>query len=214
MADFTNIVECSLQDDNSIYPRTCNVQSEEYDRETPGSEDMEMERPEVQSSQVVGKGWEITRMKYRGKGNTPSEDWVKGTLGYWIWMKLRKDDIKSTELESENTASEGWGRENNYNFRGLLGFKRGRNGKRTHRFWAPLIQELPWLAGSLFEGSSRLVIIWQVVKGTTISLQRWPDLASFLSVKGGIVTNQKCYKQTSEANILTQTDAMKTLWLI
>ena len=76
---------------------------------------------------------------------------------------------------------------------------------------APLIQELPWLAGSLFEGSSRLVIIWQVVKGTTISLQRWPDLASFLSVKGGIVTNQKCYKQTSEANILTQTDAMKTL---
>ena len=56
MADFTNIVECSLQDDNSIYPRTCNVQSEEYDRETPGSEDMEMERPEVQSTQVVGKG--------------------------------------------------------------------------------------------------------------------------------------------------------------
>ena len=135
MADFTNIVECSLQDDNSIYPRTCNVQSEEYDRESPGSEDMEMERPEVQSSQVVGKGWEITRMKYRGKGNTPSEDWVKGTLGYWLWMKLRKDDIKSTELESENTASEGRGRENNYNFRGLLGFKRGRNGKRTHRFW-------------------------------------------------------------------------------
>ena len=56
MADFTNIVEGSLQDDNSIYPRTCNVQSEEYDRESPGSEDMEMERPEVQSSQVVGKG--------------------------------------------------------------------------------------------------------------------------------------------------------------
>ena len=56
MAEFTNIVECSLQDDNSIYPRTCNVQSEEYDRESPGSEDMEMERPEVQSSQVVGKG--------------------------------------------------------------------------------------------------------------------------------------------------------------
>ena len=50
-------------------------------------------------------------------------------------MKLRKDDIKSTELESENTASEGRGRENNYNFRGLLGFKRGRNGKRMHRFW-------------------------------------------------------------------------------
>ena len=45
MAEFTNIVECSLQDDNSIYPRTCNVQSEEYDRETPGSEDIEMERP-------------------------------------------------------------------------------------------------------------------------------------------------------------------------
>ena len=76
---------------------------------------------------------------------------------------------------------------------------------------APLIQELPWQAGSLFEGSSRLVIIWQVVKGTTISLQRWPDLASFLSVKGGIATNQKCYKQTSEANILTQTDAMKKM---
>ena len=50
-------------------------------------------------------------------------------------MKLRKDDIKSTELESENTASEGWGRENNYNFQGLLGFKGGRNGKRTHCFW-------------------------------------------------------------------------------
>ena len=27
----------------------------------------------------------------------------------------------------------------------------------------------------------------------------------------GKKTNQKCYKQTSEANILTQTDAMKTL---
>ena len=74
-------------------------------------------------------------------------------------MKLRKDDIKSTELESENTASEGWGRENNYNFRGLLGFKGGRNGKKTHCFWGSSDPELPWLAGSLFEGSSHLVMI-------------------------------------------------------
>ena len=35
---------------------TQELQSEEYVRESPGSEDMEMERPEVQSSQVVGKG--------------------------------------------------------------------------------------------------------------------------------------------------------------